>query len=856
MPAGQRNRNWFHLTGQVQGVGFRPYVYRLATSLKLTGFVHNDASGAIIEVQGPAEAIEDFARRLAPELPPLAQVADCSRQDRPVVNGEAAFEIHASEGGELIDAQVTVDTATCPDCIREMMDSADPRHRYPFINCTNCGPRYSIIKRIPYDRPSTTMADFAMCSYCGRQYADPLNRRFHAQPIACPKCGPGVWLVDAQGKQIVCEDAVAEAAAWLLRGRIVAIKGLGGFHLACRADDEHAVRRLRMRKSRDAKPLAVMVRDLAQARRLCKLDDSAGELLSGVQRPIVLLPRRVVSLTRGPGGSGLACEPVAPGLDSLGIMLPYTPLHHLLFAQGLPPLVMTSGNVSDEPLVRENDDAIAHLGRIADVLLLHNRRIQRSIDDSVVQWRSGGAHMVIRRARGYAPRPVILGSTGVPPVSRSMGVPPMSPTGILPVEDTENPGQDGREHGQDAHATHGQDARATRGRDARNTILAVGGELKNTVCLYRAGRAVISEHVGDLKDGGVYRHFMQVIHDLETLFDLRPDMLACDLHPQYLSTQYAQRRSAGRLAGRPPLPMIGVQHHHAHAVACLAENGHEGPAIGIVCDGAGLGEDGAVWGCEIMKDEAGRYERLGHLKYCPSPGGDAAAIDTRRPAIALLLETFARAGSKFTDLDLATKLWRDELRPAEELVAAVVEQIAVGANCPPTSSLGRLFDGVSALCGLAGANRYEGEAPMLLEASAAADVTRGYPIALTFGEPFEIDYRPMIEAIVWDLQQGLPASVVSAKFHNTVAAFLAASARRARELTGLEVVALSGGCFANRLLSARLEELLAQEKFKVLTHRMLPCNDGCLSLGQAVVAARLMAQETETARHRDTEAQR
>ncbi len=786
-----RKRERFHLTGQVQGVGFRPFVYRLARSLGLTGYVINDGAGAKIEVQGRPEQLDGFSRRLLEELPPLAQVRRCRRQVLEPRERERTFEILPSEGGELTDAQVTVDTATCADCARELFDPADPRHRYPFINCTNCGPRYTIIRRIPYDRPNTTMADFAMCRLCASQYANPADRRFHAQPIACPACGPSCWLTNSHGRQIVCDDPIAEAAQRIRRGRIVAIKGLGGFHLACRADDEHVVRRLRMRKNRDAKPFALMVKDLDQARRLCRIDPPAERLMTGPQCPILLLPRRS-------GGETRLAEGVAPGLDTLGIMLPYTPLHRLLFAQELPPLVMTSGNVSDEPLAKDNEDAIAHLGRIADAILLHNRRIQRSLDDSVVQAAAGGS-VVIRRARGYAPMPVDFYPAGE---SSRPGAGPAG--GYAPV------------------------------------VLAVGGELKNTVCLYSNGRAVNSEHVGDLKDGRVYRHFMQVINDLEELFDLQPGAIAADLHPQYLSTEYALRRSRGELAGRPALPLVRVQHHHAHVVSCMAECGFAGEVIGLSCDGTGYGSDGGIWGCEVLRVSPSEFTRLGHLRYFPLPGGDAAATETARPALSLLLETFGPAAA---EMPIAGGLLESPRR-LEELL----EQISAGANCPPTSSLGRLFDAVAALCGLAKQNRYEGEAPMLLEAAAKEGIEQPYPFAISTDEPFQIDFRPIIEAVVADLREGVEVGIVSARFHNTIVAFLTAAAGSARQRTGLNTIALSGGCFVNRYVRQRLVSRLAGDGFEVLTHRTIPYGDGGVALGQAVAAASRLAGLPEPVR--------
>ncbi len=798
-------RERIHLTGQVQGVGFRPYVYRLAVAGGLSGFVVNDSAGATIEVQGPAGQLNRFIRRLPGELPPLAEVNRCRRTELPPKDDEKTFEIRASAGGELSDAQVTPDTAACDECLAEMRDQANPRYRYPFINCTNCGPRYSIIERIPYDRPNTTMTDFAMCDLCGSQYSDPADRRFHAQPIACPNCGPMCRLTDPRGREIACDDPIIAAADLIRRGRIVAIKGLGGFHLACRADIDHAVRRLRLRKGRDAKPFALMVRDLAQARRLCELDAEAENLLAGSVRPICLLQRRA---------DAPVAESVAPGLTTLGVMLPYTPLHHLLFSLDLPALVMTSGNVSDEPLVRDDEDAVAHLGRIADAILLHNRRIARSIDDSVVQVGVAGPPAVLRRARGYAPRPI--GLTGS-------------------AEDAP-------------------------------TVLAVGAELKNTVCIYRNGRAchgdalasraVVSEHIGDLKDGRVYRHFMRVISDAEALFDLQPDIIAADMHPQYLSTEYALRRAAGKLSGRPAVPLLRIQHHHAHVISCLAEHGRSDEVIGIACDGTGYGTDGAIWGCEIMRASPADFVRLGHLRYFNLPGGNAAAVETARPATSLLMETFGKDFAKIPIVerimcDISNGFTRCEKINSAERQAArlavrrcsrrpmdtLVEQLSAGVNCPPSSSLGRLFDAVAGMCGLAERNRYEGEAPMLAEGAADKGVEDEYPFTLTEADPFEIDYRPMIEGIVGDITGGVAVGVVSAKFHNTVAAFLSASARRVREITGLKTAALSGGCFANRYLTARLVNLLKADGFEVLTHREIPCNDGGVALGQAVIAA-------------------
>ncbi len=781
----QLERKRLTIAGQVQGVGFRPFVYRLAREMNLTGWVVNDSRGVTIEIQGRDQAVQDFARRVRSELPPLAEIVRCEVTPAEVMVGEEHFDIQPSQGGELSDAQVTVDTAVCADCLREMNDPADPRYRYPFINCTNCGPRYTIIGKIPYDRPNTTMADFAMCPFCAGEYSDPGNRRFHAQPVACPQCGPAVWLVDTHGKQIDCPDPIAEAAEMLRGGQIVAIKGLGGFHLACRADDDHVVRRLRQRKHRDAKPFAVMVADIEHARGLCEMNPQAEEFLTGPLRPIVILPRRKED-SIGHGAPHVALS-VTEGLDCLGVMLPYTPLHHLLFSSGpeMPPLVMTSGNYSEEPLVKDNDSAIAHLGQIADALLLHNRRIEHRLDDSVVQMHSDGHATMLRRARGYAPQPIHL-----PALASLTGE---GESGAAPV-----------------------------------SVLAVGAELKSAVCLYRNGRAVLSEHIGDLRDGRVYRHFIDTVNRLEALFDFHPQLLAVDAHPAYLSSEYATRRHHGELAGRPALPVVRVQHHHAHIASVLAEHGRTGPVIGLACDGVGYGDDGAVWGCEVMRADLLEYERLGHLRYLPLIGGDAAASETYRPALAALHDTF---GPECLKLLISHRLSAERSH-----LESAVEMMTLDTNCPQSSSLGRWFDAVAGLTGVATTNRFEGEAPMMLEASIAPGVKDKYDFRILAGGPFMIDLRPMVEGIVEDLSGRESVGVVAAKFHNTVAAFLIASAVRAREECGLNTVAMSGGCFANRYLTAHVSAGLVADGFEVLRHGRIPCNDGGLSLGQAVVA--------------------
>ncbi len=773
-------RRRYRVTGQVQGVGFRPFVYRLAGRFGLTGRVGNDARGVFIEAQGTDESLDAFAGALLAEAPPLASIEQIGSTEIGPVEAEADFEIGPSAGGEMDDAQVTVDTAMCAECRRELLDCDDRRYRYPFINCTNCGPRYSIVRSIPYDRPNTTMAGFEMCPRCAREYGDPGDRRFHAQPIACEVCGPRVTLLDHNGEEVPT-PAIPAAAMRLLAGEIVGLKGLGGYHLACRADSEAVVGRLRTRKHRDAKPFALMVRDLAAVERLCETPPEAAALLSGPRAPIVLLPMRPAARTR------LAMD-VYDGLDALGVMLPYTPLHALLF-ESLPPelpLVMTSGNMHAAPLIHEDAAAADQLIGIADALLVHDRPIARPIDDSVVQAidRSSGpwAFQVLRRARGYAPRPVNLEALGL---------------------DTDAP-----------------------------PVLAVGGELKNAVCLLRGNRAVLSPHIGNLKDGRVYRHFTDTIDTLERLLDCRPRALAADLHPQYLSTSYAQRREAlrddaGSADGAPSL--LRVQHHHAHVVSCMAENGCADPVIGLACDGVGYGDDGTAWGCEVLYANLHAYERMGHLRPLPLIGGDKAAVETWRPALAALVDTFG------PDCAGMPVLYRLAAEP--ETLGGAVEMLREGLNCPPSSSLGRWFDAVAALCGVAEVNEYEGQAAMKLEACAEGGESRTYRFRLTETAPFRIDLRPMVEGIVGDLGGDQRPGLIAARFHNTVVAMLLDAVVRAREACGLETVALSGGCFANRLVTRQLSGALEAEGFRVLRHHRTPCNDGGIALGQAVVAA-------------------
>lgn len=801
-------RRRLDVRGQVQGVGFRPFVYRLAARHGVGGSVANDNNGATIEIEGSPAALAAFERELRAELPPLARITELARRDLPAC-GETTFRIRASERDAGRRPEVTPDAATCADCRRELLDPVDRRHRYPFINCTNCGPRYSIIRDVPYDRPQTTMAVFRMCPACQREYDDPADRRFHAQPNACAVCGPRLeWrgCGNAAGaehgtRSVHGDDALRAAARLLQESGIVAIKGIGGYHLACRADREEVVRRLRERKLRDGKPLALMVPDLATARRLCRLTPADEEALTSPAAPIVLAPK----------AEGVAIAPsVAPGCGDYGLLLPYAPVHHLLFAEGLGPLVMTSANLAGQPLTYRDEDALRELSDVADAFLRHNREIFRPIDDSVVQTFRGEA-VPIRRARGYAPRPIHLG--------------------LAPA------------------------------RGPAPRVLAVGGELKATVCLLSGSEAILSEHLGDLTRPEAFRHYVEAIGRLKTLCDFAPDAIACDLHPRYLSTEYARRLD---------WPLIEVQHHHAHIASVMAEWGEPGPVLGLACDGAGFGPDHAVWGCELLRCERGEVERIGHLEYYPLVGGDAAALETWRPAAALLRAALDQGhgtsdghagpvpgdGSLGGSPSLGDIGWQDVLRaagaastlppPSDEALALFERLAGAGAQSPLTSSLGRVFDAVAFLLGLCARNRHEAEAAMAVEAAAGDHAGAAGPYPFDFderGSVVTLSLRPMFRELIAARQRGESTALVAARFHETLADALAAWVRRADPPGAVATVAVSGGCFANRRLLTRLVERLEADGRRVLYHRHVPCGDGGIALGQAWVAAWRLATE-------------
>ena len=739
-------------SGIVQGVGFRPFVHALAMRHGLAGFVLNDTSGVLIEAEGPAAEAERFLAALRTELPPAARLfrLEVSRE-APL--GRAAFEIRPSEARAARAVPVSPDLATCAACLREVLDPSDLRHRYPFTNCTNCGPRFTICRDVPYDRSRTTMAAFPMCPPCRAEYDDPSDRRFHAQPNACPACGPRLVLRDRTGAPLPAEDPLRAAALLLREGRIVAVKGLGGYHLACDASNAATVAELRRRKHRRGEPFALMVRDLDAARRLALVDPAEAELLEGPARPIVLLRRRE--------GAPVAGD-VAPRQKYLGIMLPYTPLHHLLLRESDSPLVMTSGNIHDEPIAFRDEDARERLGGLADAFLTHDREIHIRCDDSVARV-FRGRPMMIRRSRGFAPLPLRLPFAFARPV------------------------------------------------------LATGALLKNTFCLVKGNLAYLSHHIGDLENLPTLEAFEQGIEHFTRFFDIRPRAVAHDLHPDYLSTRYA-------LALPPEVEKVGVQHHLAHAAACMAENGLEEPVLAAAFDGTGYGLDGALWGGEFLVVGPGVFERAGHLKEVPLPGGDAAVREPWRTAVSHLVSAF---GGDLPDLPFL-----EEVDPAAlDLVRSMIRK---GFHAPPTSSMGRLFDAMAALAGIRIRTTYEAQAAIELEMAADESEEDSYPFDL--GENLVVDPAGTVRAAAEDVRHGLPAATVAGRFHNTVARMVSAVADRLRRRRGLRKIVLTGGVFQNTLLLRKTAGALEAAGFEVFTHHEVPPNDGGLSLGQAVVA--------------------
>jgi hydrogenase maturation protein HypF len=752
-----RRRARLRVEGTVQGVGFRPFAYRLAHELGLAGWVLNDTHGVLAEVEGDGQLVDAFIARIAAEAPPLAKVERIAAT--PVsATGETGFAIAGSAGDGEPDAPVTPDSATCPDCLAELFDPDDRRFRYPFINCTNCGPRFTIVCGVPYDRPLTTMASFAMCDACRAEYDDPLDRRFHAQPNACPECGPQLRLVGARGTVLArSDDALSRAVAALRKGKIVAVKGLGGFHLACVAADADAVASLRARKHREEKPFALMVGDLQAARTLCELRTEEEQLLLARERPIALAPRR--------SGARLAAA-VAPRSEDLGVMLPYSPLHHLLLADVGQPLVMTSGNTSDEPIAYEDADAITRLSGIADLLLLHDRPIRTRTDDSVLRV-VRGRPLLLRRSRGYVP------------AAMSLGLESPSP------------------------------------------LLACGAELKSTFCLAKGARAWVGHHIGDLKNYETLRSFRDGVEHYERLFAVEPQVVAHDLHPDYLSTRYA--------LDREDVQLVGVQHHHAHLAACLAEHGVADAAVGAIYDGAGLGSDGTVWGGEVLVGDLHGYDRVGHLCPVRLPGGDRAAREPWRMACAWLVAAGAGEPPE------VPRALAGRVDPATwEVIAAMA---CTGIGAPITTSMGRLFDAVAALCGVRTHVNYEGQAAVELEAIASrrSGLRHGYPIPV--GTDLILDARETVLAVARDVAADVPVDAIAARFHAAVASATADACALAAATASTEIVVLSGGVFQNRLLLEHASRELTRAGLRVLVPERLPPNDGGVAYGQAAVAA-------------------
>ena len=729
-------RRRLDVEGVVQGVGFRPFVHGLAVRFSLSGHVGNDVHGVVIEAEGAEDALVAFEAALTSEAPPLA-IVDRVRSVPLAPTGETGFAIVASNGAGEASAVVPTDSATCADCLAELFDPDDRRHGYPFVNCTNCGPRFTIVTGVPYDRPNTTMAGFAMCDACAAEYHDPVDRRFHAQPVCCPLCGPALSM------------PVDVAARLLLDGAVVAVKGLGGYHLAADAGSEPAVAALRSRKHREEKPFAVMVADVDDARRLCHVSDSEAAVLSSPRRPIVLLARR---------DDAPVAPSVAPGNRSLGVMLPYTPLHHLLLRAVGRPIVLTSGNVSDEPIAYDDADAQERLAGIADAFVSHDRPIHVRTDDSVARV-VRGREVLLRRSRGWAPQPVTVPWT---------------------------------------FPRH---------------VLACGAELKSTFCVAKGSRAFVSHHIGDLENYETLRSFTTGIEHYCRLFDVTPEVVAHDLHPEYLSTKYALDLDGVHL--------VGVQHHHAHIASCLADNAYvDGPVVGLAFDGLGWGTDGTVWGGEVLVADMTGFTRAAHLDPVPMPGGTAAIREPWRMAAAHLAAAYG-----------------DDVPPGLDVVTrnrgrwdAVLAVAASGLSSPMTSSAGRLFDAVAALVAGRDTITYEGQAAIELEQLADPSVTDGYGVDSLVG-------ADLIRCVVDDVLAGVAPSLIAARFHNGLAAASAATAASVAADQGLSTVALSGGVFQNLLFAERVEADLESRGLTALVHHRVPCNDGGISLGQAAVAA-------------------
>jgi hydrogenase maturation protein HypF len=771
------------INGIVQGVGFRPFIFSLAGRYQLSGWVRNTSGGVEIEVSGTPQQLTDFTDSIRQEAPPLSKIESLQVETIPKVEHQG-FEILSSQAIEGDFQPISPDVNICQDCFRELFTPEDFRYRYPFINCTNCGPRITIIKDIPYDRPKTTMAGFDLCSKCESEYLDPLDRRFHAQPVACPDCGPEIWLESSQNLKIELsrgDQALNMAQELLGDGKIGAIKGLGGFHLACDAENSIAIDALRGRKNRPSKPLAVMMPDLEIVRKYCLISDEEADLLVSAQSPILLLERNPEkSLPRS----------IAPNQNTIGVMLPYTPLHHLLFADqsGQNPyqvLVMTSANFRGNPILTDNGDVREQLRQIADFYLFHNRDIHVHCDDSVVRVAELDQHRSqlypIRRSRGYAPQPIT------------------SPLKSPP-------------------------------------ILAVGAELKNTFCHTRESYAFLSQHLGNLKNYQTLTSFEKSVKHFENLFRIEPALLVHDLHPDYLSSRYAIDRSE-----KENLPTLSVQHHHAHIASCLGDNHDPGlePVIGMSFDGIGYGDDGAIWGGEILIADYSSYQRFGHLEYFPLPGGDLAAKEPWRIALALLDQAGLPWDPSIPAVGYAQKL-KDQI-PDVKPIDVLKKQLQSRTNTPLTSSLGRLFDGIAALLGIRQTISYEAQAAIELEAIVDPSEQGFYPLEITAENIISIS--PIISGMLEDYQQGTKIRTLAARFHNTLAGLVLELAQRAKREYSLDRIALSGGVWQNMSLLIKTYQNLSNAGFQILTHKQIPANDGGISLGQALIGQKHLSEE-------------
>ncbi len=745
----------YHFSGIVQGVGFRPFIYRIATRHSLAGFVQNRSDGVIVEVEGPEESIASFIAGVNEELPPLADVSDISRKEIAVRN-DKVFRISESETGGLGKVHITPDIATCGECFKELFDPEDRRFRYPFINCTNCGPRLTIIKDIPYDRINTSMSCFPMCPLCQSEYENPVDRRFHAEPNACPACGPSLELLDKAGNALSEKDPIRKTIALLLEGYVVAIKGLGGFHLAVDAANDEAVKRLRSRKFREEKPLAIMVKDIDVAARISRIGKEEDALLKSPQRPIVLAGKRE---------SDMVSPAVAPGVSDLGIMLPYTPLHHMLLEKHFQALIMTSANQVDEPICIANREAIKRLKGIADYFLVHNRDILVRCDDSIATV-SAGKKRMLRRSRGFAPKPVTL-------------------------------------------------------KKSYPEILALGPQMKTTLCILKGNFAFLSPHIGDMETPEARDFYRESLTLMQKIAECKPDIIACDLHPAYYTTKLAEDLPSSRI--------IRVQHHHAHIVSAMAENGIEGEVIGLAMDGTGYGLDGTVWGGEFLVADEANFIRIGHIMNYLLPGGEKAIREPWRIAVSLFKEAY---GNNWPDV--AERL---NIGPKKNYYETMERVMTHRFNSPVTSSLGRLFDGIAAILGIRQNVTFEGQAAMELEAAAKSKAG----IILPFDIPetdnvFCLDFTPMIRKIVDEIMAGRSRAEVAYSFHLTLSVAFCGVAEAIRRRTGLNRVVLSGGCFQNRILTEKTIAGLEKAGFDIFFHDVLPTNDGCISLGQAVCA--------------------